>query len=254
MTFEVSSLSTFVFKKCSEKIHSRLNVGIRAWRVLLRIMLALRRRRWPSITSTSGQRIVLCGVSGAAKQRVTRITMQQSENTIQSPDDVSMSGQRRRLGQHWNSIGWMPRVCVKYAAEPVMDYCWASVVDDWPALNQEWAATLAQHWTGIWWVGLHPLYRYIVGKNWVNVGQHWRWWWKEYTSKIYLNLSTWFFPLKYPGHLGFWSMRAGPRSSGTPVLYSPSNWKWSTRIAWFSAISLSILNRFPWQFAEAIFY
>ena len=27
-----------------------------------------------------------------------------------------------------------------------------------------------------------------------------------------------------------------------------------TRIAWFSAISPSILNRFPWNFAKAIFY
>ena len=69
----------------------------------------------------------------------------------------------------------------------------------------------------------------------MNVGQHRRWWWKEYTSKIYLNLSPWFFTWLYPGHLGFWPMgvdqytdfscialkqtKAGPRSSGTPFLY-----------------------------------
>ena len=35
---------------------------------------------------------------------------------------------------------------------------------------------------------------YIVGKYWMHVGQHRRWWWKEYTFKIYFNLSLWFFP------------------------------------------------------------
>ena len=68
----------------------------------------------------------------------------------------------KTLGQHWNSIGWMPRVCAKYTADPVMDKCWASVVDDWPTLNQQWGSTLAQHWTRIWCVGLHSLYRYVV--------------------------------------------------------------------------------------------
>ena len=29
----------------------------------------------------------------------------------------------------------------------------------------------------------------------MNVGQHRRWWWKKYTSKIYLNLSLWFFSI-----------------------------------------------------------
>ena len=41
----------------------------------------------------------------------------------------------------------------------------------------------------------------------MTVGQHRRWWWKEYTSKIYFNLSPWFFPQLYPGHSGFWPMR-----------------------------------------------
>ena len=65
ITFKIPKLSTFVFKKCSEKIHSRLNIVIRAQRVLVGIMLAQRRRRWPIITSALGQCIVLSGVSGA---------------------------------------------------------------------------------------------------------------------------------------------------------------------------------------------
>ena len=59
-------------------------------------MLAQRRRRWPSITSALGQCIVFSGVSGAGMESVTRITIKQSENTVQS-NDVSMSDQRRRL-------------------------------------------------------------------------------------------------------------------------------------------------------------
>ena len=87
----------------------------------------------------------------------------------------------KTVGQHWNSIGWMPWVCRKNTADPVMDECWASVVDDWPALNQQWAATLAQHWTGIWLVGLCPLYevhrRQVLNECWPAR----RWWWEEYT-------------------------------------------------------------------------
>ena len=60
-------------------------------------MLAQRRSRWPSITSALGQCIVLSGVYGAGMESVTRITMQQSENTVQSPNAVPMSGQRQRL-------------------------------------------------------------------------------------------------------------------------------------------------------------
>ena len=36
--------------------------------------------------------------------------------------------------------------------------CWASVVDNLSALNQQWAATLAQHWTKVGCVGLHRVY------------------------------------------------------------------------------------------------
>ena len=73
---------------------------IRAWKVLVGIILSQRRRRWPSITSALGQCIVLSGVSGAGIECVTHLTMQ-SDNTVQSPNAVSLSGLRRRL---WDSI------------------------------------------------------------------------------------------------------------------------------------------------------
>ena len=64
--------------------------------VLVGIMLAQRRRRWPSITSALCQCIVLFGVSGAGIESATRI-IQQAKNTVQSRNDVSMTGQGRRL-------------------------------------------------------------------------------------------------------------------------------------------------------------
>ena len=45
-----------------------------------------------------GQCIVLPGVSGTGMESVTRIKRQQSENTVQSPNAVSMS--RQIVGQH----------------------------------------------------------------------------------------------------------------------------------------------------------
>ena len=64
--------------------------------VLVGIMFAQRRRRWPSITLALGQCIVFSGVSDAGILKVTSI-MQQSEKTVQSPNAVSIKGQRRRL-------------------------------------------------------------------------------------------------------------------------------------------------------------
>ena len=72
LIFEVHRLSIFVFKKCSEKIPSRLNIVIRALRVLVGIMLAQCRRRCPrSITSALVQCIVLSGVPSAGMESVT---------------------------------------------------------------------------------------------------------------------------------------------------------------------------------------
>ena len=59
-------------------------------------MLNQRRRQWLSITSALGQCVVLSDVCGAGILKVTSI-MQQSEETVQSPNAVSMTGQRLRL-------------------------------------------------------------------------------------------------------------------------------------------------------------
>ena len=83
-------------------------------------MLAQRRRRWPSITSASGQCIVVSGVSSDGMKNVTRIKKQQSENTVQSPNGVLMSGQRQRL---WVNIKTELGEChvFAYTTDPVMD-------------------------------------------------------------------------------------------------------------------------------------
>ena len=60
-------------------------------------MLAQRRRRWPRITSALGQCIVFFGVSGAGMLTVTSIMQHPENNTIQSLNAVSMTGQRRIL-------------------------------------------------------------------------------------------------------------------------------------------------------------
>ena len=113
-------------------------------------MLAQRRSRWPSNTSALGQCIVLSGVSGAKMLR------RHQHNAA-----VSKHGTITQCQRLWVNIETALIECHVFAQsihQTVIDLCWASAVEDWPTLNQQWAAMLAQHWTGIWWVGLHPLY------------------------------------------------------------------------------------------------
>ena len=65
--------------------------------VLVEVMLAQHGRQWPIITSDWANVSFYLVKSGM--ESVTHIVtgMQQSENSVQSPDAVSMSGQRRRL-------------------------------------------------------------------------------------------------------------------------------------------------------------
>ena len=61
-------------------------------------MLAQRRRQWPRNTQVLCQCICYLGsVSSAGMESVTYIAIQQSPNTVQSPNAVSIPGQRRRL-------------------------------------------------------------------------------------------------------------------------------------------------------------
>ena len=107
-------------------------------------MLAQRRRLWPIITSALRQCNVLSG------KRHPHIVMRQSANTGQSHNAVSISDQRRRrwanietvLGDSQCLLG---RADAKYTDDPVLECCWASVVDNLSALDQQWAATLALH-------------------------------------------------------------------------------------------------------------
>ena len=74
---------------------------------------------------------------------------------------------------------------------PVLFQYWASVEFDCPALHQQWAVTVAQHWTGTGWIGLHCVYQvhridaYIDLLAMVVEGI-------SHMLKIYL--SPWFFP------------------------------------------------------------
>ena len=68
ITFQVLRLSTFVFNKCSEIIIFTITFVvkfiIRAYRVLVGIMLAQRRRRWHKHYFTIGPMYLGSGLSG----------------------------------------------------------------------------------------------------------------------------------------------------------------------------------------------
>ena len=64
---------------------------------------------------------VTCFFSGAGMESVIRITMQQSESTVQSPNVVSMSGQRRRLSVNIETALGEGKVYANYTADQVMD-------------------------------------------------------------------------------------------------------------------------------------
>ena len=156
ITFEVRLLSTFLFTKCPEKMHSFLNISIIAYGL---------EYCWPSVADGYHNyisigpmyRVIWCFWRRDEKRHPHDNAAVRKYGTI-TQWCFNVGPASKTVGQHWNSIGWMSRVCAKYTADPVMEWCWASVVDDWPTLNQQWAATLTKHWTGIWSVCLHPLY------------------------------------------------------------------------------------------------
>ena len=132
---------------------------------------------------------VLFGVSGAGIGSVTPI-MQQSENTMQSANAVSMTDQRRRL---WVNIETALGECYEFA-QSIQQTHWVlgqrrrRLI----GIEQEWAAPLAQHWTGIWEVGLHPLYevhrRQVLNECWPAPAMMV----EEIHVEKYLSLSLWF--------------------------------------------------------------
>ena len=168
---------------------------IKTQRILVGILLAQRRRRWPSITSALGQCIVFSEKWPFWWQGTVRA------NAGQSPNSVSMLGQRRKL--------W---VNIETALVNVMCLliCWRKVYRR-PSvglvlgqrrrrLNQQWAATLAQHWANNGRIVLHHVYEVHRRGAYIDLSvnvtvrslairtiklMHRRWWWKEYTLKIF---------------------------------------------------------------------
>ena len=76
ITFRVLRLSTFVLNKCTEIIIFTIIFVVKMLKGFIGIMLAQRRRRWPSITSALGQCIVVSGDSGAEILKVTFLKVQ----------------------------------------------------------------------------------------------------------------------------------------------------------------------------------
>ena len=114
ITFEVPTLSTFVFKIVQKNIPSRLNMVIGALSVLVRIILAQRRRQWPSITSALGQCIVLSSVSGAGMESVTRIVTGMRQSRYNHPMLfqclASVEDCGSPLKQHWVNVTCLRKV------------------------------------------------------------------------------------------------------------------------------------------------
>ena len=105
-------------------------------------MLTQRRRQWISITSALGQCIVLSDISSARMECATRIVMQQSENTVQSPNAVSMSASVEDSGstlkQHWVTATCLRKVYSRPSDGLVLGQRRRRLI-------QQWAVTLAQH-------------------------------------------------------------------------------------------------------------
>ena len=183
--------------------------------VLVGIMLAQRRRQWPSITSAIGQCIVLSG-----KCIWRRVGKRHPHNNAAVSKHSTISQCCFNVGpasKKWVNIGTALGECHVFAdmlrvhsgprvglvlgqrrrrltgIEPAMSCCEAG-----PTLNRNLVGRPISCVQGI--LQQVAVARYIVasskqqcGKYYINVGQHRRWWWKEYTLKIYFNLCPWFF-------------------------------------------------------------
>ena len=168
-------------------------------------MLAQRRGRWPSITSALRQCIMLSMKCFWRRDRkrhphynaAVRKHGTSTQMLFQCRASVEDCGST--LKQHevdatcflicWRKINSRPSVGL------VLGKRRRRFTGIEPAMGCD-----AQHWTGIWWVGLHPLYevhrrntRQVLSECWPVQAMVW-WWCKEYALKIYFNLTPWFFP------------------------------------------------------------
>ena len=121
-----------------------------------------------------GQCIVLSGDSVAGMESVTHLTMQQSENTGQLPNAVSMSGQRRKMC-----------VNIETASDGCHVFAQSSRLSDGLVLGQR-RRRLTGIESAMGYDAGPTLNRNLVGRltcsvrgtsySSINVGQHRRWW------------------------------------------------------------------------------
>ena len=126
---------------------------IRAQRVLVGIMLAQRRRRWANIRSALGQCIVLSGVSGAGMKRITRMTMQQSENTYNHPMLFQCRASSEDCGstlkQHWVNATCLRKVYSRPSDGLVLDQRRRRLTGFEPAMSCDAGPTLNWNLVGV---------------------------------------------------------------------------------------------------------
>ena len=111
---------------------------MRSLKVLAGIIVAQRRSQWPNIISQLGQGIVLSGYGSGLLGIKRRVPVWQAEQT---PDNHLI------LFQCWDSFEVFWSILKQHWVNAMDVFADASVIDDLPALNQHWAAKLAQHWT-----------------------------------------------------------------------------------------------------------
>ena len=93
------------------------------------------------------------------------------------------------LKQHWVNATCLPKVYSRPSDGLVLGQRRRRLTGIEPANGCDAGLTLKQNLVGR---PTSSVQKYISGKR-MNVGQHQRWWWKEYTLNVYFNLSLWFF-------------------------------------------------------------
>ena len=140
ITFQVLRLSTFVFTKCSEIIcfFWSSNVCPTSQTVV-------------QLYFTIGPMYLSSGLSGYWGWNCHTYSNCGKVAYVYLHNAGLLLGHRQTS---WTNIEATSVICPVIAVDAgveescvrsVLEKCWASVVHDWPALKQQWAATLAQH-------------------------------------------------------------------------------------------------------------
>ena len=120
ITFQVLRLSTFVFNQCSEN------------KILTIIFVAksLKGFDWNNVgpaSQTVAQHYISIGPMYRVIWCFWRRDVKASPAAVRKHGTITQccfnKGPASKAGDgHWNSIGWMPRVCAKYTTDPMMAY------------------------------------------------------------------------------------------------------------------------------------